>query len=193
MSKKTNGRSSWRRVLSAVRADTSEYRFRLQLFNAATALLPWRSASTAGGRLLALLGCRVERGVRLAGTPTITGGGGFFGHLSIGENSVVDVGCVFDLEDQITVGKRVTLGPGVMILTSTHELSSSAHRAGPVTRAPVSIGDGALLRARVVVLPGVTIGAGAIVEAGAVINKDVAPNVRVGGIPATQLEELGHQ
>ena len=191
--KSPNRRFKWRQFTSAIRAETSEFQLRLQLFNAVADLLPWRSASTAGAQLLALLGCHVGRGVRLGGTPKITGGGGSFGRLSIGDNSVVDAGCVFDLEEQITVGKEVTLGPGVMILTSTHELASSAHRAGPVTRAPVTIGDGALLQARVIVLPGVTIGAGAIVEAGAVINKDVAANVRVGGIPGTQLEELSDQ
>jgi acetyltransferase-like isoleucine patch superfamily enzyme len=41
-----------------------------------------------------------------------------------------------------------------------------------------------------VILPGVTVGAGAIVTAGALVNKDVAPNTRVAGTPAKQVEEL---
>jgi acetyltransferase-like isoleucine patch superfamily enzyme len=55
----------------------------------------------------------------------------------------------------------------------------------------VVVRRGAWLRARSIVLPGVTVGEGAIVEAGAVVNKDVAPHTRVGGIPAVQLEVLG--
>jgi acetyltransferase-like isoleucine patch superfamily enzyme len=77
-----------------------------------------------------------------------------------------------------------------MILTSTHELDIREHRAGPVQLSPVSIGDGAWLGPRCVILPGVTLGAGAIVNPGAVVNKDVAPHTRVGGIPATQLDVL---
>jgi maltose O-acetyltransferase len=78
-----------------------------------------------------------------------------------------------------------------MILTSTHELDSPAHRAGPLILKPVTIGDGAWIRARSIILPGVTIGEGAIVDAGAVVNKNVDRDTRVGGIPANKLEALG--
>ena len=77
-----------------------------------------------------------------------------------------------------------------MILTSTHELDFPQHRAGKIVMKPVSIGDGAWLRARSIVLPGVKIGAGAVVEAGAVVNRDVPENTRVGGMPAVKLEVL---
>jgi len=78
-----------------------------------------------------------------------------------------------------------------MVLTSTHELDLPEHRAGKIVTTPVSIGEGAWLRARSVILPGVKVGAGAVVEAGAVVNKDVEPNSRVSGIPAAKLETLG--
>jgi acetyltransferase-like isoleucine patch superfamily enzyme len=55
---------------------------------------------------------------------------------------------------------------------------------------PVSVGDGAWLRARAIILPNVKIGEGAVVEAGAVVNKDVAPHTRVGGSPAVKLGDL---
>ena len=38
-----------------------------------------------------------------------------------------------------------------------------------------------------IILPGVTINEGAIIGAGAVVNKDVAQNIIVGGIPAKEL------
>jgi maltose O-acetyltransferase len=138
-----------------------------------------------------LAGFRVGLGCRIEGMPKITGSAGLFERLSIGKNCAMDPDCILDLEERITIEDDVTLGPGVMILTSTHELASAAHRAGPVTKAPVVVGKGSWLRARAIVLPGVTIGAGAIVEAGAVVNKDVAPHTRVGGLPAVQLEVLG--
>jgi acetyltransferase-like isoleucine patch superfamily enzyme len=79
-----------------------------------------------------------------------------------------------------------------MLLTSTHEMASAAHRAGPITRAPLHVGDGAWLGARCILLPGVTIGAGAIVDVGSVVTRDVAPNTRVAGTPAIVVEDLAN-
>ena len=38
--------------------------------------------------------------------------------------------------------------------------------------------------ARVIIMPGVTLGRGAVVAAGSVVTKDVAPLMIVGGVPA---------
>lgn len=51
------------------------------------------------------------------------------------------------------------------------------------------IGDGAVIGARAIVLPGLTVGAGARVEPGAVVTRDVAPGVRVAGNPARPFED----
>ena len=77
-----------------------------------------------------------------------------------------------------------------MILTSTHELDIKEHRAGRLQLSPVNVGDGVWIGARAIILPGVTIGAGAVVNPGAVVNKDVAPQTRVGGTPAVPIEVL---
>ncbi|HVY25544.1 MAG TPA: acyltransferase [Polyangiaceae bacterium] len=183
----------WRRVAGALWGEVSGLRPRLQVLEAAAAVVPKRSSGAALARLLSLAGFRVGEGTSVRGLPKITGRVGLFERLSIGTDCVIEADCVFDLEEHITIGNSVTIEPGVMILTSTHELASAAHRAGPVTRSPVVIGDGAWLRARAIILPGVIIGAGAIVDAGAVVNKEVAPHTRVGGLPAAQLEVLsGH-
>jgi maltose O-acetyltransferase len=190
MSEEEPKRTGWRRVAAALRAEVNGLHPRLHAFTLAAAVLPRRSSGAMRARLLALVGFTIGDGTRVEGVPKITGSAGLFDHLHIGRDCTIDADCVLDLEERITLGNRVTVGPGVMILTSTHELASSQHRAGPVTRAPVVIGDGAWLRARSIILPGVTVGAGAIVESGAVVNKDVAPHTRVGGIPAAQLEVL---
>jgi sugar O-acyltransferase (sialic acid O-acetyltransferase NeuD family) len=52
----------------------------------------------------------------------------------------------------------------------------------------VSVGDHVLLGVGSVVLPGLNIGAGAVVAAGAVVNRNVAPQTRVGGVPAQYME-----
>jgi len=156
----------------------------------AASVLPRRNAAEARARLFALAGFRIGAGTRLHSSPRISGSKALFSRLVIGENCSIGEDCVFDLEEQITIGDRVSIGPGTMILTSTHELGTREHRAGPITKTPVTVQDGALLGARSIILPGVTVGAGAVVNPGAVVNKDVLPHTRVGGAPAVQIEVL---
>jgi maltose O-acetyltransferase len=178
------------KVFSLLREDTSGIHPRLIALNLATSFLPRHQARQLRARLFSLAGFRVGQGTRFDGQPRINGDRNLVSNLIIGEGCVIGADCVFDLGQRITLGNRVTLSPGVMILTSTHELDIREHRAGPVQLAPVTVADGAWLGARAIILPGVTIGAGAIVNAGAVVNKDVAPQTRVGGTPAAQLEVL---
>jgi maltose O-acetyltransferase len=182
--------TGWKRIKILFHEETFGIHPRLIALNLVAGFLPRRQASRTRARLFALGGFRVGNGTLLAATPKINGPDALFSNLIIGQDCSIEVDCVFDLEERITIGDRVTLSPGVMILTSTHELDIREHRAGAVQRAPVNIGDGAWLGARCVVLPGVTVGAGAIVNAGSVVNKDVAPNTRVGGMPAVQIEVL---
>ncbi|MEI9941348.1 MAG: acyltransferase [Pseudomonadota bacterium] len=181
--------TGWTRVKTLLHEETFGIHPRLIALNAIDSFLP-RNSARARARLFALAGFQIGAGTLLAGPPKINGGSALFSNLVIGEECAIAVDCVFDLEERITIGDRVTLGPGVMILTSTHELDIREHRAGPVQRSPVSIGSGAWLGARCTILPGVTVGAGSIVNPGALVNKDVAPNTRVNGIPAIQIEVL---
>jgi maltose O-acetyltransferase len=71
-----------------------------------------------------------------------------------------------------------------MILTTSHKLGPSSHRAGPHDLLPVKIGDGAWIGARATILPGVTVGEGAVISAGSVVNKNVPANSIVAGAPA---------
>jgi maltose O-acetyltransferase len=181
---------SWQKLVEVVRAELQGVHPRLHALHALEALLPRRNAGAARARLYARSGFRIGEGSELAGRPRITGPGHLFSNLTLGRDCFVGVDCVFDLEESITVGDSVTLSPGTMVLTSTHELGPKERRAGPVTRAPVTIGDGAWLGARAIVLPGLKVGAGAIVEAGAVVSRDVEPHTRVAGSPAAVVERL---
>jgi maltose O-acetyltransferase len=187
-----NSLQAWlERVTKTVREETAGWHPRIFALGwAASTLGRDEPGSRKRAQLMARFGFDVGEGSSVAEIPKLSGRAGLIERLHVGRHCTLDVDCIFDLEEQITLEDKVTIGPGVMILTSTHELASAAHRAGAVTRAPVTIREGAWLRPRAIVLPGVTIGEGAIVEAGAVVNKDVAPHVRVGGIPATQLEVL---
>jgi maltose O-acetyltransferase len=182
---------AWRRLLIAAHTEVVGIHPRLHAYNITANMLPPRAAGELRATLLGLTGAAVGAGTKIHGALKITGPGNLMSRLLIGQACNIGAECVLDLSELLTIGDRVTLEPGVMILTSTHELDFPQHRAGKVITNPVTIGQGAWLRARSVVLPGVKIGAGAVVEAGAVVNKDVEPNARVGGIPATKLEALG--
>lgn len=180
----------WQRALNALEEELVGFHPRLHAYHLASGLLPPRGAAKLRAGLLRLTGASIGPGTLVHGALKITGPGYWQGHLQIGENCELAAHCLLDLSEQLTIGAGVTLDPGVMILTSTHELDLPEHRAGKQVTSPVSIGDGAWLRTRSIILPGVKIGAGAVIEAGSVVNKDVEPNTRVGGIPATKLEVL---
>jgi maltose O-acetyltransferase len=179
-----------RKLIVLLEEETRGIHPRLHAMNLASRLLPRGVPSRARAQLLVLTGFRVGERSLIAANLRLNGDQNLYGNLWIGDDCTIEVDCSFDLEEKITIGNRVTVGPGVMILTSTHELDKREHRAGPVQRSPVSIADGAWLGARSIILPGVTVGAGSIVNAGAVVNKDVVPHTRVGGMPAVQLEVL---
>ena len=174
--------------MTVLREDISGFHPRLIALNFVTGLLPRHRAAYSRARLFALAGFRIGEGTRFAETPKINGDKRLYDKLIVGKDCQIGADCIFDLSERITIGDRVTIGFGVMLLTSTHELDIREHRAGPVQLIPVTIGDGSWLGPRVIILPGVTVGEGAIVEAGAVVNKDVPPHSRVGGMPAVPLK-----
>jgi maltose O-acetyltransferase len=180
----------WQRAVTALRNELVGVHPRLHVYNLASSLLPGQVPGEMRAQMLRFAGFQLGEGTRVLGPIRITGERGLNERLSIGKNCSVDADCVLEVADKLTIGDGVTIEPGVMILTSTHELDFPSHRAGKLVLNPVVIGDGAWLRARAVILPGVTIGAGAVVEVGAVVNKSVEPNTRVGGSPAAKLASL---
>ena len=180
----------WLRVRSLLESEMLGFQPRLHALDFAISMLHRRKSARLRAHLFRLVGFQIGEGTIIRGQVRISGRGAIYERLVVGVGCSIDTDCVLDLEERITIGDRVTIGPGAMILTSTHELAGAEHRAGDVTRAPVSIGSGAWLGARCVILPGLDVGAGAIVDPGAVVNKTVPTNTRVGGIPAVQIEVL---
>jgi maltose O-acetyltransferase len=147
-----------------------------------------------GGRLRASLlrfaGCRIGAGTLIAGRVTIVGGSRPAASLVVGADCWFNAGCTFDTSDGIVIGDGVRLGQEVLVLTSSHELGEHAGRAGDFTTGSVTIGSGAWVGARVIVLPGVSIGDGAVVAAGAVVTRPVAADQLVAGVPARPVRPL---
>lgn len=110
--------------------------------------------------------------------------------LSVGRDTFINYGCMFNTSAPITIGRNCDLGMQVLIATSTHEIGPAGRRAGAAIARPVVIEDGCWVGARVTILPGVTIGSGSVVAAGAVVTEDLTPNGVYAGVPAKRIKDL---
>ena len=165
-------------------------RTRFLVAQLAAALLPPYVGLRLRVRLLRLGGVRIGHGSTVWGRITVAGSQDPAASLAIGEHCRINGGCTFDVSAPIIVRDNACLGHHVLIITGGHEIGPPGRRAAELTKAPVTIGVGAWLGARVTVLPGVTIGDGAVVAAGAVVARDVPPHTLVGGVPARHLRSL---
>ena len=87
----------------------------------------------------------------------------------------------------LKIGKKVGIGPGVKILTSSHKLSGGINLSiidRPLEFAAVEIDDGCDIGANAVILPGVKLGKNVQVGAGAVVTKSFSNGAVVKGVPA---------
>lgn len=106
----------------------------------------------------------------------------------IGKNVFINHDCSFLDLGGITIEDDVMLGPQVKLSSENHPLDPKIRRQLLLGR--VHIKRNAWIGAGATILPGVTVGENAIVAAGAVVNKDVADNAIVGGIPAKLIKMI---
>jgi acetyltransferase-like isoleucine patch superfamily enzyme len=131
-------------------------------------------------RVLSACGARIHPSARIHG-------GSFWtrpAHLTVGAGTFINRHCYFDLEGEIMVGERVTVGHGVTFITTSHQLGPPSQRCGPWHGVPTTIEDGAWIGAGATILPGITIGRGAVVGAGSVVTRSVDDGQTVAGNPA---------
>lgn len=109
----------------------------------------------------------------------------FASSVKLGDRS--GIGINSRISGSCSIGSDVMMGPECMIFTTNHEYDSldiPMNQQGNQKEQPVQILDDVWIGARVIILPGVTIGKGAIIAAGAVVTKDVPSFAIVGGVPA---------
>jgi len=158
-----------------------------------------RSAETLGPR------------VRLWGTPAISNAGhlligdrvrlasiiatlelavGRGATLQIGDRVLINHGGSIGATRLVRIGDRCNIGAHVIMIDNAfHELDPDRRDEQPEP-APVVLEENVWLAARVIVLPGVTIGANSVVGAGSVVTRDIPPNVLAAGIPAKIIRPL---
>ncbi len=109
-------------------------------------------------------------------------------NIHIGKNVFINSGCRFQDQGGIIIGDGVLIGHNAVLATLNHDINPENRSS--MTPAPIIIGKNVWIGASATILPGVTIGDGAIVAAGAVVTKNVPPNVIVGGVPAKVIKAI---
>lgn len=119
--------------------------------------------------------------------------GVFFGkgtNISIGNNS--GIGLKATVQGPLIIEDNVMMGPEVIIYTKNHNIEDTnipMVNQGETKPKLVHIKDDVWIGARVVILPGVTIGKGSVIGACALITKDVEPYSIMGGVPAKLIKK----
>lgn len=137
-------------------------------------------------KVLRLLGADVADSAKIARRVDITSE-----RLTVGSGAFINAGVMIQNAARVTIGRRVFIGPGALLIAMSHEVGQHAKRAGAPTPAPITIGDGVWIGAGAIVLPGVNVGEGCVIGAGAVVTADCAPDGLYVGVPARRARDLG--
>jgi FkbH-like protein len=106
--------------------------------------------------------------------------------IEIGDRVGINYGTAISARARVKIGNGVSIGPYSIIADSEAELPD-----GDDDRvAPIEIGDGVWLAARVTLLPGARIGAGSVITAGSIVSGEIPAGVVAGGIPARVLRAV---
>jgi len=112
--------------------------------------------------------------------------------LTVGNNVSINRYGILNAGGGISIGNDVLIGPRVTIYSQNHNFEDTTEliRRQGYTKAQVKIGNNVWIAANVTILPGVTIEENSVIAANSVVNKDVAKNTLVAGVPARVIKEL---
>lgn len=114
------------------------------------------------------------------------------GRVAIGRRSVIGAYNWLQGSGEIEIGDDVIIGPGVRIISTTHDISDPDQ---PFARQPlicgsVRIGNNVWIGADVVILTGVSIGKNVVVGAGSLVTRDLKEGGVYVGTPARRVKEV---
>jgi acetyltransferase-like isoleucine patch superfamily enzyme len=102
------------------------------------------------------------------------------GRLRIGPDCLLN-GCHLSAKSEVTLGRRVWVGPGSRVFDSDQHDLDADH---PEVPDPVQIDDHAWVSSDVTVLKGVRIGAHSVVGARSLVTREIPEHTLVYGVPA---------
>lgn len=111
-------------------------------------------------------------------------------NIALGENVYFNANCVVLDVMPVRIGNNVLIGPGVHIYTATHPIEAEERRTGLESGKPVTIEDDVWIGGRVVVCPGVRIGAGSVIGTGSVVTRDIPSGVLAAGSPCKVIRRI---
>ena len=108
-------------------------------------------------------------------------------NISIEDGSAVGDRAILYALGPITLGRATTVSQNCHLCAGSHDYNRADR---PLTKPPITIGDGAWICADAFVGPNVSVGDGAIVGARAVVVKNVPARTVVAGNPAREIKQL---
>lgn len=119
-------------------------------------------------------------------------------NIHIGDDTFVNVNCMFLDDNVIRIGKNGLIGPYVQIYTASHPLwaqdriiqATDSQPSYLTSTQPVTIGDNVWIGGNTVILPGITIGDNVTIGAGSVVTKDIPGDVLALGNPCVVKRKL---
>jgi carbonic anhydrase/acetyltransferase-like protein (isoleucine patch superfamily) len=107
--------------------------------------------------------------------------------MRIGPDSLLN-GCHLSAKSEVSLGRRVWVGPGTRVFDSDQHDFDSEH---PEVTDPVRIGDHAWVASDVTILRGVQIGAHSVIGARSLVTREIPEHTLAYGIPARPQGSVG--
>jgi maltose O-acetyltransferase len=112
------------------------------------------------------------------------------GRLEIGARTFVNYGCSIAATQLVRIGQDCKIGKHSILIDNNFHCVEPERRNERPPSAPVILENNVWLGARVIVLPGVTIGADSVVGAGSVVTRSLPPRSLAVGLPARVVRQL---
>ncbi len=147
------------------------------------------------GKILRYHYFKIKHGKKLGKNVNISHNVNISRNVIIGDNVTITDSCRlgYHLGGKIIISDDVLIGHEVLFINNIHNyknLSMRVQDQGYLPFKDIFIGRGAWIGARVIIMPGVNIGAHAVIGAGSIVTKDIPEKSVAVGIPAKVIKSI---